>query len=108
MGASLQGKSVIVTGGASGIGRSVAIRLAKSGCRLIIADVDERGCQETLRLIEPTGVDARVIRTDISSEAQVEAMVESAVSAYGRLDGACNAAAILMQGRPTAEMPLEQ
>src|SRR5687767_2344385 len=66
----LEGKSVIVTGAASGIGRSAALLLAEAGCLMTIADLNESGCAETVATIEAHGGTAQWLRTDVSREAE--------------------------------------
>lgn len=80
------GKSVIVTGAASGIGRETAIRFAAEGALVTVADIDEAGANETAARIATAGGTARVSITDVSSEDAVEAMVDGACQAYGGLD----------------------
>ncbi len=79
----LQGKTAIVTGGASGIGRAICELFAEHGARVAIADIDTDGGEETQRRITAAGGDAVFIRTDVSDEADVERMVAAAVAAYG-------------------------
>lgn len=81
-----EGKSVIVTGAASGIGRETALRFAAEGARVTVADINEAGAAETVSTITDAGGTARSSVTDVSDEAAVEAMVDGAVSAYGTLD----------------------
>src|SRR5690349_258971 len=107
MAASLQGKSIIVTGGASGIGRATAILFAREGAKVTIADVDEDGSRETLGLIEAEGGEAQFIRTDVSREDEVRSMVDLAEATYGALHGAANVAAIAHAAKVTAELSLE-
>ena len=82
----LQGRSAVVTGGGSGIGRACAIRLAQEGARVTIGDVRDEAAAETVALIQAAGGEAIAIHCDIGDEAQVEAMAAKAVSVYGRLD----------------------
>lgn len=90
----LQGKSIIVTGAGSGMGREAALLAALAGASITVADIGVDAGKETVRLIAEAGGMAQFVATDIGDEAQVEAMVAAAVSAYGRLDGAFNNAAI--------------
>jgi NAD(P)-dependent dehydrogenase (short-subunit alcohol dehydrogenase family) len=78
-------QSVIVTGAASGIGRETALRFAREGARVTVADIDEQGGAATVALVEAEGGTARFAATDVSDPDSVQAMVEGAVAAYGRL-----------------------
>ena len=82
----LDGKVVLVTGGASGIGRATALTCAREGAKLIIADMNEDGGQQTVHLITEKGGEAIFVRTDVSKSPEVEVMVAKAVETYGRLD----------------------
>jgi NAD(P)-dependent dehydrogenase (short-subunit alcohol dehydrogenase family) len=90
----LDGKSVLITGAGSGIGRSSALVLAGHGAALLLADVDRETCQDTADLVSGRGGVAKAVKADVSLEGDVEAMVEAAVAAYGRLDGAFNNAGV--------------
>jgi NAD(P)-dependent dehydrogenase (short-subunit alcohol dehydrogenase family) len=94
----LDGKSILVTGAGSGIGRSTALIAAREGARVTVAELDEPSGADTERTIISNGGRAQFVRTDIGVEADVDACVAAAVSAYGRLDGACNAAGVPMSG----------
>ncbi len=98
------GKSVLVTGAGSGIGRATAIAFAAEGARLIVSDVNDSGGQGTVALIRERGGEADFIHTDVSRAADCAAMVERAVSRYGRLDVAFNNAGINLQIAPIAEV----
>jgi 2,5-dichloro-2,5-cyclohexadiene-1,4-diol dehydrogenase 1 len=90
----LQGKSIIVTGGGSGIGAAASWLFARAGAKVIVADIDERsGCHVATR-IRDTGGQAQFVKTDISVEADVARMVKTATLTFGRLDGAFNNAAV--------------
>jgi NAD(P)-dependent dehydrogenase (short-subunit alcohol dehydrogenase family) len=80
------GKSVIVTGSASGIGRRTAIRFAEEGALVTVADIDEAGGKATVSEIEGFGGTARLAVTDVSIADAVKSMVDGAVTAFGTLD----------------------
>jgi glucose 1-dehydrogenase len=103
----LAGRVAIVTGAASGIGRAIAVRLATSGARVVVADLDEVGGQLTARAIETTSGEASFLRTDVTSHAALAALVAHAVKTFGRLDIMCNNAGIA-SGGPFLEWTPEQ
>jgi NAD(P)-dependent dehydrogenase (short-subunit alcohol dehydrogenase family) len=94
MKAPMDGRSGLVTGAASGIGRASARALAREGAAVMIADVDEMGGRETVRLITAAGGRAEFFHCDVSSDAEVEALAAATVSRFGRLDFAHNNAGI--------------
>ena len=98
------GKSVLVTGGATGIGRATALAFAGQGAAVAIGDVDDRA-EETVALINDMGGQAFFRRTDVRKADQVSALVDATVSAYGRLDCAFNNAGVLPPTQPLADMP---
>ena len=85
-----QAKVALVTGAASGIGRATAIAFARAGMRVAVADVDPAGGEETVALIRRAGGTAFFVRADVSSNADVDAMVKRTVAEYGVLDYAFN------------------
>jgi NAD(P)-dependent dehydrogenase (short-subunit alcohol dehydrogenase family) len=97
-------KVVIVTGGASGIGRATAIAFAREGAKVIVADVDETGGDETVDRIKRAGGDAIFVETDVSNTRHVEAMVQRTIASFGRVDCAFNNAGILGDLLSTAEI----
>jgi NAD(P)-dependent dehydrogenase (short-subunit alcohol dehydrogenase family) len=86
----LTGKVALVTGGASGIGRATALTFAREGAKLVIADMNEEGGQQTVHMIRENGGDATFIHVDVSQATAVEAMLSKTVETYGRLDCAFN------------------
>ncbi|HJU27937.1 MAG TPA: SDR family oxidoreductase [Candidatus Binataceae bacterium] len=90
----LDGKVAIITGAASGIGRATAQIFAREGARLLLADVQEAGGAETLKLVQQAGANALFIRVDVAKSADTEAMVAKAVESFGGLDCAFNNAGI--------------
>ncbi len=101
MGNILKEKVTIVTGGASGIGRATAILFAREGARVVVADRDPTGGQETVRMIEGEGGQAIFVQTDVSRAEDVQRMVKETVSTYGRLDVLFNNAGIGETARVT-------
>ena len=99
------GKTALITGAASGIGRTCARRFAAEGARVVVADIDVDGGEETVRQIAAAGGEARFVRSDVSNGADVEALVAQAVAAYGRLDYAVNNAGVEGALAPTADYP---
>jgi NAD(P)-dependent dehydrogenase (short-subunit alcohol dehydrogenase family) len=104
----LAGKSALVTGAASGIGRATALAFAREGARVMLADVDEDGGHGAAAAIADEGGDARFAAADVTSESSVEALVAEAVGAFGRLDCAVNNAGITGAMGPLHQLPLEE
>ena len=94
----LQDKNAIITGGASGIGRAICELFAEEGARLTIADIDTDGGERTLASVRVAGGEAQFVTTDVSKEADVEAMVQTAVDAYGAVNILVNDAAAFVFG----------
>jgi NAD(P)-dependent dehydrogenase (short-subunit alcohol dehydrogenase family) len=90
----LEGRSALVTGGGSGIGRATCIAMAREGARVTVADLAGPSAGETVELIRTAGGEAQAVFADVTKPDEVAAMVASAVAAYGRLDCAYNNAGI--------------
>ena len=90
----VQGKIALVTGGGSGIGRATALKLAKEGAKVMIADYVPEGGERTVRMIEEAGGEASFVAADVSVTKQVEAMVAKTIASYGHIDCAFNNAGI--------------
>jgi NAD(P)-dependent dehydrogenase (short-subunit alcohol dehydrogenase family) len=98
------GKSILVTGAGSGIGRATALAFAAEGGRVIIADVNEPAGERTAQMAREHGGCAEFIRCDVSSERDCMAMVERALTFSGRLDIAFNNAGINIRAAPIADI----
>ncbi len=106
------GKVALVTGGASGIGRATALLFAREGAQVAVADRVVDGAEQTVAEINAAGGQALAIACDVTDEAQVAAMVQATVAAFGRLDCAFNNAGIgtapvQAHGLKLGDLPLE-
>ncbi|HEY8477200.1 MAG TPA: glucose 1-dehydrogenase [Chloroflexota bacterium] len=91
----LRGKVAVVTGAARGLGRVVALRLARDGASVVVADISADGVEDTARAIKEAGGSAVAVPTDVSDPDQATALMDRAVSAFGRLDVLVNAAGVV-------------
>ena len=91
----LADKVALITGGGSGMGRVAAQRFAIEGAKVVVAEFSEEAGEETVRLVADAGGDASFIRADVSREDDARAMVQHALSTYGRLDALYNNAGIM-------------
>jgi NAD(P)-dependent dehydrogenase (short-subunit alcohol dehydrogenase family) len=104
----MENKVALVTGGGSGMGRASSLAFARQGAKVIVADVDIKGGENTVRMIKESGGQAIFVKADVSSSAEVEALVNKAVQAYGRLDYAHNNAGVEGISSYTAEVTEEE
>ncbi len=100
-------KVALITGAASGIGRSAALAFAGMGAKVVVSDINEAGGNETVQLIEQMGGQSFFQKTDVSDLAQVEQLISEAVQKYGRLDFGINNAGIGGMWSRTVEYPAE-
>ncbi len=91
--ADLKEKVALVTGGASGIGRATALRFARAGMKVAIADINEASIQKTLDELKPAPCVG--IRVDVRSETDVDAMVKKVEESFGRIDILVHSAGVL-------------
>jgi len=97
----LKDRVAIITGGGSGIGRGVAERFAKEGAKLVLADLNPGGLDETVELVKDTGAEVETFEADVSVTEQVEAFFAKTVERFGRIDICINNAGI---GNPPAPL----
>lgn len=90
----LAGKSALITGGGSGIGRATAIAFAREGARVAVADLGLESAQATVALINQAGGQAIALAADVTDDEAVAAMVQATAASFGRLDCAFNNAGI--------------
>ena len=107
MPALLSGKTALVTGGASGIGRAIALRYAEEGASVVVTDANEGGGSETASLVRARGARATFVRCDTSKPADNERAVSAAVAEFGALHVAVNNAGIGGTIAPVGEYPID-
>lgn len=103
----MKGKTVIITGAASGIGKATAELFAKEGANVVVSDVNEIAAKVVAEDIVSNGGKAVFIKTDVSKPEEMEKLVEFAVKTYGKLDIAVNNAGIGGEINPIADMSIE-
>jgi NAD(P)-dependent dehydrogenase (short-subunit alcohol dehydrogenase family) len=91
----LENKVALITGASSGIGREAALLFAREGARVVVADVDDNGGQETVEMIQREKGEAAYVRADVSKAADCERMVAVAEEQFGKLDVLFNNAGIM-------------
>ena len=99
------GRSVLVTGGGSGIGAACGMALGKAGAMVLVADLAAEAAEAVTERIRATGGTAVAVAGNVRSAADAEAMVALAVERFGRLDAAVNNAGVAMDPRATADVP---
>lgn len=98
----LADKVAIITGAASGMGRASALRFAEEGAKVVVADIDSQGGQETVDMVRDRGGDAVFVEANVSEEADMENLVRTTIDNYAKLDILFNNA-----GYPQLAKPFE-
>lgn len=101
-------KTVIVTGALGGIGKSTAHLLAEAGANLVLSDISDNGGTALAEELSAKGGKAIFVTANIANEEQVKALVDAAVSTFGKLDGAFNNAGIAEAHKPLTELTEEE
>ncbi len=95
---SLKDRTAVVTGGASGIGRALALLFAREGANVVVADLDEAGMAETVAGVSQAGRRALAVKTDVSRLADVHALADRAFGEFGAVHVVCNNAGVALWG----------
>jgi NAD(P)-dependent dehydrogenase (short-subunit alcohol dehydrogenase family) len=90
----LRDKVAVVTGGAGGIGKALAVRFAAEGMRLVVADIEQAALDATVDELRAAGAEAVGVVTDVTSAASVEALADAAYAAHGAVHVLCNNAGV--------------
>ena len=94
---SLQGRVAMITGGASGIGRGIALRLAELGASIVVLDINGSSAAEVARQVQAFGGKAAAIECDVRSRESCHAATAQAIEEFGRIDVLCNNAGIVIR-----------
>ena len=102
----LSNKVILITGATSGIGAATAIEAARAGAKVVLAARRQENGDALVARIKAEGGEALFVRTDVTVEADIQAMVNRTVEAYGRLDGVFNNAGFAPAIMPLADLPV--
>ncbi len=103
-----QGKVVLITGAARGVGMVITKRFAQEGATVIINDIDLLEGERVAKQINQKGFKAFVVKADVSKSAEVEAMIDKAINTYGGIDILINNAAVFARSVPIVELEEEE
>lgn len=102
------GKVAFVTGAANGIGRATALAFAREGARVALADISERGNQETAEMLRSLGGETLAVKCDVTRTEDVRAALAKTIEAFGRLDAAFNNAGVEQPVAKAADITEEE
>jgi NAD(P)-dependent dehydrogenase (short-subunit alcohol dehydrogenase family) len=94
----LKNKVVVITGGASGIGRALADRFAAEGAKIVLADIEPKALEEAAVELRAGGTMVLAVPTDVSKREQVQALCDRTLAEFGRVDVVCNNAGVAVSG----------
>lgn len=103
----LENKVALVTGGTSGIGKATAIAMGAAGAKVVFSGRRENEGEDTANLIRQSGAECLFVRSDVSSEAEVKALIEKTVASYGSIDVVFNNAGIESPTKPLHKQSVE-
>lgn len=106
--ARLQGKTAIITGAASGFGRSTAMSFAREGAQVVVADLQAEAGQALVSELQQQGHQAMFVQCDVSREDSVQALVQATVAAFGKLDVVVNNAGTTHRNKPALDVTSEE
>lgn len=95
----LAGRVALITGAASGQGRAAGRLFGAQGARVVVADINDEGAAETVKMLEEQGSEGLAVHADVSVRADVDMMIDAAIERYGQLDVLYNNAVVQMSGR---------
>ncbi|PTL37738.1 glucose 1-dehydrogenase [Alkalicoccus saliphilus] len=104
----LEGKTAVITGAGSGMGRAAAILFAKEGANVVAADMNEETVREVAEEIKGLGKEAKAVQVNVTKQEDVEKMVQEAVDSYGSIDVLVNNAGVMDNFIPVGDVTNEQ
>src|SRR3972149_7099705 len=103
----LSNRLAIITGGAKGIGKGIALKFAEEGCSVVIADININEANKTVNLISGKGKDGLAIQCDVTDSKQVKGTVETVIRKYGKIDILVNNAGGMSAAPPIEDLDEE-
>src|SRR5688572_7489957 len=103
----LESKVAVVTGGASGIGRAMAERIAREGMKLVLADIEQGALDTAVTELRRAELDVIGVRTDVAQAGSVEALAQETLRQYGKVNLVCNNAGVFLGMKPMWESTLK-